>query len=128
MSLFGLGLQWFPSRLTSVGLRADRNVRESTEATASGYLSTTAGVDINHELRRNIILPADADYTQNEFQQNVEGQKENEDIIGFGLTGQYLISRRWYTKLEYRHESRESDVALQEYTNNRGLLTLGAHW
>lgn len=127
-SLFGMGLTWFPTRLTSIDFRLDRNVEESTEATASGYLSSTAGVVIKHELKRNIILTADADYTKNEFQQNVEGRKENENITGFGLEGRYLISRRWFTSLQYRRESRESDIAIQEYTDNRGLLTLGVNW
>jgi hypothetical protein len=127
-SLFGFGLQWFPSRLTSVGLRLDRNVEESTEASASGYLSTTAGVNINHELKRNIILSANADYTENKFKQNVPGQKEREDITGLGLEARYLISRRFYTSLRYRHEYRNSDIKLQEYTNNWGLITLGVNW
>ncbi len=127
-NVYGAGLKWFPSRLTSVGLNIDQNVEESTEATVSGYLSTTARVDIKHELKRNIILSADADYTLNEFEQNAEGQKEEETITGFGLEGRYLISRLLYTALEYRYENRDSDIALQEYTNNRALLTFGANW
>jgi hypothetical protein len=127
-SVYGLGLQWYPSRLTSINLHLDRNVEESTEATASGYLSTTARIGVEHELKRNIILSANADYTENKFKQNLPGQKEREDITGFGLEGRYLISRRFYTSLRYRHEYRNSDIRLQEYTNNRGLLTLGVNW
>ncbi len=127
-NVYGAGLTWFPSRLTSVNFHLDRNVEESTEATVSGYLSTTASVGVSHELKRNIILDANADYTKNEFQQNVEGGKENEDITGFGLGGRYLISKRFYTSLRYRYETRESDLAQQEYTGNRYLLTLGANW
>jgi len=127
-NVYGMGLKWFPSRLTSVGFHLDQNAEESTEATASGYLSTTARVDVTHELKRNIILSANADYRLNEFEQNVEGQKEQEKITGVGLEGKYLVSRLLYTGLEYRYENRVSDIAVQEYTNNRGLLTLGVQW
>ena len=127
-NLLGMGLQWFPTRLTSVDLGLDKRIEESTEATASGYLSTMARIGVNHELKRNIILTADADYTKNEFQQNEPGQKENENIQGYGLKGKYMFSRLWYTSLRYRYESRDSDIKLQEYTNNRALFTLGANW
>ncbi len=127
-NVYGAGLKWFPSRLTGVDFHLDQNVEESTEATASGYLSTTARVNVTHELKRNIILRANADYTLNEFEQNVEGQKEQEAITGFGLEGRYLISRLLHTGLEYRYENRVSDIAVQEYTYNRALLTLGVHW
>lgn len=127
-SLYGLSLVWFPSRLTSIDLRLDRNVEESTEASASGYLSTIARIGINHELKRNIILSAHADYTENDFEQNEPDQKEWEEITGFDLKGKYMISRLLYTSLKYRYESRESDIKLQEYTNNRALLTFGANW
>ncbi len=127
---YGAGLQWFPSRLTSVNLNVDRTVEESTEETVSGYLSTRARVGVTHQLKRHISLSANADHTVNDFQQNVEveGQKEQESITGFDLGGTLSISRLLYTSLLYRHEYRESDIAIQEYTNNRVLLKLGAHW
>lgn len=127
-NLWGAHLQWFPSRLTSVNFGLDSNVEESTDRTVSGYLRTTARVGVIHELKRNIILSANADHTQNKFKQNEPGRKELETITGFDLEGRYLISRRLYTALRFRHEYRESDIKIQEYNNNRALLTLGANW
>ncbi|MCP4009751.1 MAG: outer membrane beta-barrel protein, partial [Proteobacteria bacterium] len=105
---YGAGLQWFPSRLTSVNLNVNRTVEESTEETVSGYLSTRARVGVKHQLKRHISLSAGADHTKNDFQQNVEGQKEQESITGFDLEGTLSISRLLYTSLMYRHEYRES--------------------
>jgi len=127
-NLLGAHLQWFPSRLTSVNFGLDSNVEESTDKTVSGYLRTTARIGVIHELKRNIILSANADHTQNKFKQNEPDRKELETITGFDLEGRYLISRRLYTALRFRHEYRESDIKFQEYTNNRALLTLGANW
>ncbi len=126
--LVGFGLKWYPTRLTSLDLNLDRKVEETTETTASGYLSTIFSARVNHELKRNIILFGNVDYTDNEFEQNSAGQKENETITGFGLGGKYLFSRRWYTSVEYRHEERSSDLARQEYTDNQGLIAFGANW
>jgi hypothetical protein len=125
---FGAKLKWFPSRLTSVNLGLNQNVEESTEASASGYLSTKANIGINHELKRNIILSASVDHTENEFTQNAIGQKEREDITGISLGGKYLISRLLTTSLNVRREVRNSDLQIQEYTNNRAEFKIGAHW
>ena len=124
----GMGLRWFPSQLTSVDLGVNRRVEESTEATVSGYLSTIYGVGITHELKRNIILGANADYIDNDFTQNVPGRKENENTIIFGLDATYLLSSRYNVSASYRHTERRSDIANQEYTGNRALIKFVANW
>ncbi len=127
-SFAGFNLNWNPTQLTNVRLGLTHRVEESTEPTVSGYLSTILSIGINHELRRNINLYADAGYINNEFAQNVEGRKEEEDVTMFRLGGRYTFARPWYTSAEYRYEQRRSDIENQEYTNNQGLITLGAKW
>ncbi len=124
----GANLKWFPSRLTSVSLGLNQSIEESTEASVSGYLSTKSRLGIKHELKRNIIISIDFDYTKNEFTQNVPGQKELEEITGYSLGGTFLISRLLSTSLKFRHESRDSDIEIQEYTNNRAVFNVRVHW
>lgn len=126
--LIGLDLTWFPTRLMSVIIGLDKSIEESTEESTSGYLSSTASLSVTHELKRNIIISLHADLTKNEFEQNVANQKEQEQITGYGLGINYKPSRRWYLSLDYRHEERESDIQLQEYTNDQILFSLGLNW
>ena len=48
-------LIWTASALTKVTLRAGTSFDETTETGASGYVSRTVGIEIEHALRRNLI-------------------------------------------------------------------------
>ena len=124
----GANLKWFPTRLTSIDFEFSQNIEESTEASVSGYVSTVSRLGIKHELKRNIILSLGFDYTENEFTQNEPNQKELEEITGYDLGGTYLISRLLSTSLNFRHETRDSDIEIQEYENDRVTFNVRVHW
>ena len=126
--LIGFHLTWTPTGLTTVHLNLDINPQEATEPTSPGYLSTVFSVGVNHELRRNVILLGNVGYTDNQYEQDGPGQKDNENITYVGLGGKYLFSRRFYASAEYNYERRRSDIAAQEYKTNEVMLALGANW
>ena len=126
--LVGFHLTWMPTGLTTFDLNLDRKPQETTEPTASGYLSTIFSVRVEHELKRNIILFGIGGYTENKYEQNVQGLKEKENITDVGLGGKYLFSRRFYASADYRYQRRRSDIATQEYNDNQVMLALGANW
>ena len=126
--LVGFHLTWTPTGLTTVHLNLDRNPQETTEPTSPGYLSTVFSVGVDHELRRNVILLGNVGYTDNQYEQDGPGQKDNENITYVGLGGKYLFSRRFYASAEYNYERRRSDIAAQEYKTNEVMLALGANW
>ena len=126
--LFGFGLTWMPTGLTTVGFNLDKSPQETTEPTASGYLSTVFSVSLKHELMRNLMLSGNIGYTDNNYGQNAPGQKENENISNFGLGAKYSFNRRFYATADYRYQKRSSDIAIQEYKLNQGMLAIGANW
>ncbi|MEI6987358.1 MAG: outer membrane beta-barrel protein, partial [Rhodospirillaceae bacterium] len=67
---FGGSLLWNPTGLTSITVNVSRNVEETTDATASGFISTVSSVNVDHELLRNVIMTANALYTSNNYQGN----------------------------------------------------------
>lgn len=127
-STYGFGLTWNVTRLTTIAAHLDRSTEETTEKTASGYLSTAFRSSIDHELRRNILLSGSLAYTNNDYQQNTPGQKENESIFGAGLGVKYMFTRNFYARAAYDYERRDSDIASQEYKLDRALLSVGARW
>jgi len=56
----GLGaraqVEWFPTQLTTVTVTGSRTIEDAGIIGASGYLSANAGVKVDHELLRNVIL------------------------------------------------------------------------
>ena len=76
-------------------------------------------IDITHELLRNVLLNANADYTRADF----EGTSRSDDIFGLGAGVTYLINRNFSVDATYRWSKRESDDNAAEYTRN--IVVLG---
>lgn len=60
-------VEYFPTQLTTVTMRADRQVLDSGIPGSGGYLSTEGSVGIDHELLRQLILSASIGYQHNQF-------------------------------------------------------------
>jgi hypothetical protein len=67
-----VGITWTPTQLTTVDLVGRAGFEETTVVfegdEASGNLTTGIGVIVNHDLRRNIRLNANAGYDRDDFQ------------------------------------------------------------
>lgn len=60
-------IEYFPTQLTTITVRADRQVLDSGIPGSGGYLSTDTTISIDHELLRSLILSASAGYQHNKF-------------------------------------------------------------
>ena len=60
-------LIWTATPLTTVKLRAGTELAETAVATASGALVTSVGVELDHALRRNLILSTGVVFTRTEY-------------------------------------------------------------
>jgi len=125
---YGFGLTWYATDMTTITTSLEQGPQETTEPTASGYLGTVFQARVDHELMRNIMLFGNVNYTDNDYEQSVPGQKEKENILNLGAGVKYLFTRRFYAAAEYSYERRDSDIELQEYSDNMAILTLGAQW
>lgn len=119
-------LTWNVTRLTSIIFGADADVRETTVNfegdEASARFDKGVSVDVTHELLRNVLLNANADYTRADF----EGTSRSDDIFGIGAGVTYLINRNFSVDATYRWSKRNSDASDAEYTRNIVLLGITA--
>jgi len=115
-------VQWFVTDLTTVNIGGARSVEETTINNSAGYLSTSASLGVDHELRRNILIGADASYTNNGY----EGINRDDDVYSLGVDGTYLLNRNFRVSLEYDFEARESNAVASDYDTNSVLLALRA--
>src|SRR5262249_54846522 len=89
---------------------------------ASGTLGTGGGVQIDHELLRNVILTARTAYNEYEY----VGTNRTDRAWTAGFAGNYLLNRRLGVNISYRYMSQTSTVSILSFADNRigAALTL----
>lgn len=87
---FDGSLQWFPTQLTTLTFTGNRRVSDTGLFDSPTAIESRAGVRVDHELRRNIVLSANADYSSYEFE---EIDRKDEGTT-FGLSAIYKMNRR----------------------------------
>ncbi|NIO12982.1 MAG: outer membrane beta-barrel protein [Xanthomonadales bacterium] len=125
---FGMSLQWFPTRLTSVNLRMNRAPLETTQPDTSGYLGTLYSVRLQHELRRYLLFNARASYTDNDYQLSREAPEESlryTKVYRADIGLSYIFNRYFNLSGGYTYEKQEANLAAEDHRANRYFLTLG---
>ena len=117
---YGANVDWFVTPLTTVIFTADQSVQETTVGGASGYDRQRLGVDVDHELMRNLILSGGASYGNNDF----GSSPREDDLLGAHAGLLYLLNRNFDVGLRYTFEDRDSNVAAADYTRNVVAITL----
>ncbi|MBU1287658.1 MAG: outer membrane beta-barrel protein [Alphaproteobacteria bacterium] len=97
-------VQWFPTRLTTVSFNAGRRVVDIGVFESPSALQTTYGARVDHELRRNIILSASADFSNYDYQEI----NRSDDIADYSLTAAYKMNRRVHLETFVRHLNRDT--------------------
>jgi hypothetical protein len=119
-------LEWFPTQLTTVTGYASRTIEDSGIAGSGGYLSSSAGVRIDHELRRNVLLNADASLSRDDY----EGIAREDDRLQVSVGGTYLLNRNLGISVSASHFEQTSSglAAGSEFDVNRLTATLVAQF
>jgi hypothetical protein len=118
--LANASLVWTATPLTTVTLTASTGFDESTVTGSSGYVSRTAGIEVDHALRRNWIVSASASLTRNDY----DGISRIEDTVDAGLGVEYRLSRSVAVKGRYAYEHLASTVPGSDYTENAIMVGL----
>lgn len=113
---------WLPTQLTTVMATGSRTIEDAGVIGAGGYVSSAAGLQIDHELLRNVILTGTLNFSRDAF----EGIDRDDDRLSVGLSGTYLINRRLgvtvgYSRLDLSSDGADAGV---EYAVNRLTLSL----
>ncbi len=87
--IFGGDLTWNISGLTTLQLSASRLIKSTTIVGAAGITDTGLGLEVDHELLRNLILSFNISANNEDF----EGVDRSDDIFRAGLEGTYMMNR-----------------------------------
>lgn len=115
-------LEYFPTELTTVTLTGGRSIEDSGVVGAGGYLSTAVGLQIDHELMRNVILTGQVGYVADDYDTI---DREDERFTA-SVGGTYLLNRNLGVSLAYSHldQSSEGIDGGPDFAVNRLILSL----
>lgn len=99
-----VALAWYPTLLTTVKLRIGRAVEQAPMEISSGYLVTRYRLEVDHELRRNVVLSMAVNHDSGSF----GGTDRHDSEWSAGASATYLLNPSMNLKLSYTYQSRDS--------------------
>lgn len=114
---FGGNLLWNVTQATSIRAKLSRTVQEvdlfgsTATQTVTSFLETQAGVAVEQEVLRNVLLTGGVAFTSDDFQ----GTSRVDHIVGGTVGVAYLLNRMWRAGLDVSYDSRTSNVADVSY-------------
>lgn len=117
---YGLSLLWNVTEMTSVQASVESSVKETTVANAAGINAVDAGIRIDHELLRNLLVGAFFDYTYDDY----KSVDITDKYYTVGPRVTYLWNRNLSLGAEYSHKKKDSTPSTRDYTENKFMISL----
>ncbi|WP_443749075.1 outer membrane beta-barrel protein [Asticcacaulis solisilvae] len=123
---FNANIQYFPTELTTVSFNANTSVQETPDQLASGYLQSGTGLQVDHELLRDLRLFAGTNFTEDKY----KGEDRKDSIHGISLGANYLFSRNLNLRAAYQYNklSSRGSASIRSYEDNVFSVTLGLQY
>jgi hypothetical protein len=119
---FGMNGYWNVTGLTTLTGNIGRDIQETIVGGASGYVQSRARVNLDHELRRNIILSGVVGYNNDDYR----GINREDDVWTLGLGAKYLLNSHFHFFGNYNFITRDSSTNANDYDQNRFLIGVRA--
>jgi hypothetical protein len=124
----GAKVVWNVTGLDTLQLNALRSVNDTNQEvfgggfTSPGYLHSIVNLSLDHELLRNFLLNAHADFINDDF----KGVNRTDTGYDFGVGAKFLLRREIYLGASYTYGHRDSSGAQagQGYSQNILMLRL----
>lgn len=124
----GAKVVWNVTGLDTLKLNALRSVQDTSQEvigaglTSPGYLHSMVGISLDHELLRNLLLNANADYINDDF----KGISRTDNGIDAGAGVKFLLRRNLYLGGSYTYSHRDSSgaQAAHPFTQNIFMLRI----
>ena len=126
MNLSGLAfdaqLDYLVTQLTTITLSARRDIRDAIVIGSQGYTASRATAEVDHELLRNLILVARADFEKDDFARI----DRNDRLFHIGASALYTLNRSMVLTPSIDYSNRDSSGAQvgQRFNELRAGLSL----
>ena len=106
--------------LTFSGMRTFQTSNPAIVVTGVGYLSSVATVNVDHELRHNLLLNANAGYENDAYQ--LVSRTDNVFTVGIGI--KYLLTRNLCLGAAYSYQQRASNGSAAGLPYSQSIVML----
>ena len=96
--VFEADVIWQPQAVTTVTLKGERAIEDAVDLDVAGYVQTQARLQVDHEVRRNIILSGYGSIVNAQYLDSGGGA---ETFFGAGAGVTWLINRNVHVALTY---------------------------
>ena len=117
VSVDGL-IEWFPTQLTTVTVQAVRDVRDAPFANSGGFFATSAGVNVDHELRRNVIVSAGLTLSEDDYQ----GLDRTDERFSVNAGVTYFMNRNVGVRGSWTYTDQDSSGADANQVFSRNVV------
>jgi hypothetical protein len=117
---FGGNVLWNATQEDSVRLTLARTVEETTVSTASSFLQSSVALDVEHQLRANVLLTAGGSYSD----QNYQGLNRDDNVYAANAGIRYLINEYLSANVTAVYAVRLSNVSPNGYHQETLLASL----
>jgi hypothetical protein len=114
-------LEYFPTRFTTVAVQLSRRAEDAIEFQGGGFFLTSVELQVDHELRHNILLSAAAEYGEESY----KSIDRHDKAYGASLGGSYIVNRMLRVNVAAGHVHRNSDGLLRYRNFSENRLTVG---
>jgi len=114
-------VNWNATELTTFSFSHKPTIREATNLAFSGYVHTETLLNVDHELRRNLILTAGLRYLFDDYEA-VSFDDRNDSTYGAFIISTYKINRNFYLSMLYDYSKRDSSSTISS-VNSRNSFT-----
>src|SRR5262249_2379305 len=111
---------WNPTGLTSVIGNFTYDFAPSLSGSSPGYWRTLGTLEVDHELRRNVVLIGLADF----IHRDSVNSDTFSNAFGLGVGGRYLIDNGLALDARYRFRKQSGNGSNSDYTNNTIFVQL----
>ncbi len=111
---FGAAVNWYATPLTTVRLRADSSLEDTSTGGSSSYERRSVGVGIDHEFLRNLVAVADFGYAEDAY----SGSARQDETYNVDLGVDYLINRAFSVGVFYGYEQRDSNISGNSFSRD----------
>jgi hypothetical protein len=116
----GASLTWTPTGLTTVTASLVRNLEETTQTGSSSYWGTTFRLQVDHELRRNVLLNGFGSYRWDDYR----GISRNDHWFRAGLGATVLVNRNVNVSGGYEFTRQTSSLDGEGFTRHLVILRI----
>lgn len=118
--LVDAALIWSATPLTTVRLKTESRIDETTILNSSGALVRRASLEVQHELRRNLSVTGLLGLAETDY----DGVTLKEETLTAGARLEYKLARSVVLRASFTHERLKSTAPGSDYTANTYLLGL----